>query len=499
VPAAVALKQALPLLKVAAVVRGLFFDTQDLEVFQSLVSAVSALPAGEVRDGWLARLSRLDALRDAFEKAGFPARREALSALEAAFTEITGVPARRGEGQMYSDRLVIYEEGASPFRLRFGKAFAERLAAALSPGLELSAAFGEQVWRSYRAEVRDRLGPGTAMDFLSYAAQLRPDGVSGSQFSPVEPIRLPEGGAGQTLGDVLPPSSEGGRFALPDVCLGGVSGEDGQPREVSVVLARVHHHLLIWNWLCTFYGDRPRLDRVARRWMEREPSAKNLTALAFSRRNKGFYSFPGPKLAYTPAEAVELGERGLSASELSVRVSEDGPDLFDGAGERRPLYLTLADFSTYPPFAALAHPLVWHAPLRSGGERTERLSLGGATYQRARWETELSSLKKLTGLDLFLQVQREAARRGWPRFLFGRVANERKPFFLDVRSPHAAELLRHLIAQDARVGFEEMLPGPDELWLRDERGRYTFELRMQAERWSAGRSPHPSVPTGSAA
>jgi hypothetical protein len=27
-----------------------------------------------------------------------------------------------------------------------------------------------------------------------------------------------------------------------------------------------------------------------------------------------------------------------------------------------------------------------------------------------------------------------------------------------------------------------MLPGPGELWLQDERGRYTCELRMQAER-----------------
>jgi hypothetical protein len=45
------------------------------------------------------------------------------------------------------------------------------------------------------------------------------------------------------------------------------------------------------------------------------------------------------------------------------------------------------------------------------------------------------------------------------------------------------------VREDARVIFEEMLPGPEALWLRDERGRYTFELRVQAERWSPEAQP----------
>jgi hypothetical protein len=49
------------------------------------------------------------------------------------------------------------------------------------------------------------------------------------------------------------------------------------------------------------------------------------------------------------------------------------------------------------------------------------------------------------------------------------------------------ELLRHAIQGADWIRFEEMYPAPEALWLRDARGRYTCELRMQATRWSPTR------------
>jgi hypothetical protein len=482
---ATATRLVLPLLKVAAVVRGLSFPTEDLEVFEHLRAAVAALPESEARSRWLTHLERLDALRAEFERGTLDTRRSVLPRLEALFTELTGVPARRGEGRMYTDRLVIYEEAASPFQLRFGRQYAQRLAEALSPALELSAAFGTRVQQGYAREIRGRLGEGTQLDFLGYAAKLRPDVVSGSKFAPVEPVLLPglTGREASVPADLLGTTS-GGRFSLPDVCL--EAKPDGT---FDVLLARVHHHLLVWNWLCAFYPDRPRMEHVARRWLEHEPSAAPLVALALTRRNKGFYCFPGPKVAYTTAEALALGPGDLSAADLTVMVGADGPVLRDRDGHHRLLYLPLADFSTYPPFAALAHPLVLHAPLRTGTAHVPRIRIGAAAYQRERWEVDLSSLEKLAGLDLFLAVRREALTQGWPRFLFGRTAQERKPFLLDTASPFSHELLRHLVRGSGTVSFEEMLPSPEGLFLKDARGRYTFELRMQSERWREGAAP----------
>jgi hypothetical protein len=274
----------------------------------------------------------------------------------------------------------------------------------------------------------------------------------------------------------IAPSSEGGRYALPDVCLARMP--DGS---FDVLLARVHHHLMLWSWLGIFHGDRARFEASARRWLEREPTAAGVVAMSFGRRNKGFYVFPGRRVVSSAMDPLEPGEHPIAVTELSVQVEGGRSVLRDAAGKVLHLYLSLADFTTFPPYAALAHPLVLHAPLRSPGT-TPRVRVGDALYQRARWVAEVSSLQKLGGFELMRAVHRLAQERGWPRFVFARVEGERKPFLVDTRSPFAAELLKHLAK--AGASFEEMSPSPEELWLRDERGRYTFELRMQAARWS---------------
>ena len=112
-----------------------------------------------------------------------------------------------------------------------------------------------------------------------------------------------------------------------------------------------------------------------------------------------------------------------------------------------------------------------------------RVVLGEATYQRRQWTLETQSLKGLAMGPLFLEIQRLRRKLRWPRFLFARVPNERKPFLIDTRSPFAMDLLSNLIREIDRLLVEEMRPGPENLWLKDQHGRYTCELRMQANRW----------------
>ena len=145
------------------------------------------------------------------------------------------------------------------------------------------------------------------------------------------------------------------------------------------------------------------------------------------------------------------------------------------------LYLPLADLTLHPPFTALASPPVVKALRRGGNEHTPRLDMGEATYQRESWELSLAGWNRLSGYALFQRMQGEKVRLGLPRFLFARVAHERKPFLVDTDCPFSVELLRSQ-ARSGMVLLEEMLPAPQDLWLRDDSGRYTFELRMQAER-----------------
>ena len=74
-----------------------------------------------------------------------------------------------------------------------------------------------------------------------------------------------------------------------------------------------------------------------------------------------------------------------------------------------------------------------------------------------------------------------------PRRVFAKSPLERKPMYLDTRSPLLAQILcRHArrAAEEApgsRFRFTEMLPSPEQCWLADRNGnRYVSELRVVA-------------------
>lgn len=81
-------------------------------------------------------------------------------------------------------------------------------------------------------------------------------------------------------------------------------------------------------------------------------------------------------------------------------------------------------------------------------------------------------------------LRRWAARAGLPRHAFYRLEGELKPLFLDLDSLPCCDLfadgVRRLGAA-AVVTAGEMLPAPEQCWLRDAAGRrYTAELRLAA-------------------
>lgn len=471
-----AFKAAVPLLKAAALLRALPVPPETFDTFEGLVAAVRELPEVPERTAWLSRLEGLDGLRRAFAEAPLAQKARALAAWEAAFTELTGQSARRGQGQIYADRYVYYEEASSPFALEFGAELVEQIERALSPALELSATFGARVQQERAAQVAATLGGRGEMDFLEYTVRTRPESVEGTRFAPVPVQPLPAGTADAQLpADHLGPAVPGQRYALPDVCL-SVVGE-----RIEVLLARVHHHLLLESWLTAFHPDAAAYAKSAREFIERSADP-TLVGLAVKRRNKGFYVFPGPRVLQSVADAIEARSGDYSPRDVKVTVDARGPALRLPDGREARLYLTLDDFSSFPPLSALAHPQVLHARFSAGEGATPRVRIGDGVYQRARWSMSTKVLEGKKGTALYLEVARLGRQYGWPRFLFVRSTTERKPYLCDTRSPFALELLAHLVQEGGDLLFEEMRPAPEALWLRDERGRYTCELRMQATR-----------------
>ena len=468
---------AMSLFRLGILVRRIWFRSDESDTLGNLREAIEKLPVTSARERWLANLSEVDVLRGQFENAELAERRILLKALEARFNTLTRVPARRAGGRLYTDRLIINEEASSPFRLRVGRKAAEKLAAALSPLLEISAAYGEKIQTNCAQAVSDHLvATDTAISFTKFATLLRELQVD----HPASPLVVAQGAEPMQLPvDACGTSSDGSRFALPDLCLG--RRVDGT---LHVTVARIHHHLLTRGWLFTFHPDLDRVDQVAKGWLDREGLSDPLIALASGRHNKGFYTFPGPRIAHVSAETAGHSDAVFAAADLTVRMEAGCPVLRSPAPEQKRLllYLPLADLTQHPPFAALAHPLVVQAPIAAEAPHAPRFNVDQATYQRERWKASLEGWTRLSGFALFLEMQREKIRLGLPRFVFARVPAERKPFLVDTDSPLSIDLLRHYVREAGTATFEEMLPSPEDLWLRDKNGRYTFEIRMQVER-----------------
>lgn len=479
---------SLPLLRCGALILEIPLPPDDADGLTTLIAGLQRMPEGEARNQWLAHLQQLDELRKSFAQANLEERRQILSKLEGLFTEWTGKPARRKAGKMYADRLILNEEASSRFSIHMGRDIAENIAQRLSPALELSASYGASIQDMYRRQVQHLLpADGSSLSFLDYAHHARPDGElqSGTASLPTLSVQGNATTELQLPSDFAGPSTEGGRYALPDICLAASSPQAIADGQMDIVLSRVHHHLMIWGWLARFFPSRQRYEKTATTWLEIEPSAHGLVSLEVERRNKGFYSFPGTRLAMGAIARTE-GQEMISPTSLTVSLHPSGPVLRDTRGKQLQLYLPLADFVFYPPFAALAHPPVLHAPFTSDTCGTPRLRVGDTIYQRRRWHADLSSLTSLHTLDLALEVWRLRRAHQWPRFVFARVASERKPWLFDTASPFSHDLVKNMIQDDARVTLEEMLPGPDQLWLQDDEGqRYTSELRLQVHRYSA--------------
>jgi hypothetical protein len=131
-----------------------------------------------------------------------------------------------------------------------------------------------------------------------------------------------------------------------------------------------------------------------------------------------------------------------------------------------PIYISTA--RTFDP-----QPEQDHAP---------RLAIGHTVLAREAWNVPATEVPT-RGQD----IAAFARGLGIPRHVFVKSPLERKPMYLDTDSPVLARILcrhaRHAAANSSqhRIRFTEMLPTPEQTWLRDADGnRYVSEMRLVA-------------------
>ena len=121
-----------------------------------------------------------------------------------------------------------------------------------------------------------------------------------------------------------------------------------------------------------------------------------------------------------------------------------------------------------------------------------RIVLGNVVVQRKTWRISADRLPShTTGCgeqEWFLNWRRWRRDNELPRHVFAHLGGEHKPQYVDFDSYFSVQLLDTAArATESTVVLSEMLPGPDEQWLRDGGQRYVTELTMELDGTRTGR------------
>jgi hypothetical protein len=113
-----------------------------------------------------------------------------------------------------------------------------------------------------------------------------------------------------------------------------------------------------------------------------------------------------------------------------------------------------------------------------------RIRLGNVVAQRRTWRIPAAELPaEVDGRgehEWYLAWRRWQRAAGLPRRVFASLGGERKPLYVDFDSYFSVQLL-HTATRGATATavLTEMLPGPDDLWLRDGADSYVTELTVE--------------------
>jgi Lantibiotic dehydratase, N terminus len=139
-------------------------------------------------------------------------------------------------------------------------------------------------------------------------------------------------------------------------------------------------------------------------------------------------------------------------------------------------------------YTSMAQLDLWAGTAAGGGEDVvlPRVRLGNVVLQRRTWRIAPASLpERPAGVgdeQWYLEWRRWKREHGLPRHVFASLGGEHKPQYVDFDSFLSVQLLDTAArGTESTVVLTEMLPGPDELWLRDGDRRYVTELTVELD------------------
>ncbi len=449
-------------------------------------------------------LERLTSAADALAATGHAAREPRLRALEQEFTRTTGVPARRGAGEHYADRLVVGEDCRGAVRRCVVPEDGTRaLASRLDPLLTLCGSFTVRVQRAverHAAEVHRGLGGG-AVPYLRLVAALdrtvspdrvqdEPDVAGWLDRLDAAVLRAERAGVSTPAPDDLDAlrcDLPDGLLASPDLLLGADPTVPGTSlAELPLIVGEIHHGAQVWTHLSALDPDPDRTARdVAYALRAHDPGI----ASVLHRRTQGKAferEVPGPVVTFRTRPALPHDDV-WRAEDLTVVADGDGRlglRAPDGRALRlRPRHPRSAGNWLFGP-----PPLITPDVLRAA-PRAPRVVIGDVVAWRRRWTLDtaaLDALRRPTGpAALVRSADALVTRLALPDLVFVRADHARKPVFADLRCPTSLGHLAHHLRTARAARLTEMLPRPGQWWLRPGGRRVGCEWRLTFD-WRPG-------------
>ena len=440
-----------------------------------------------VRERGLAALDRLVAARDALAAAPADGLLEALGALDAVFVELTGLEPVRNPGRAYGARTLAYLDCMRDLDVTIGPDLRAELAPALQVIFEAARWYCGEIHAIGRQVIEGAL-PGGRGPFMPVLVE-----VLRTLFMLPPQVAAAAQALGRRMATLLAdpdPATVGGRAAAlfadyrpawpfavhqsVDVQIAAADAAAVAAGDYLAVVGDVHPgaNPLLQGVFAHRHPDPDGL--VAAFRADIGPSVPYLMApygpgFGVDARGVGVLPADAITVAALPGVRARGGVRTWQPQELLV----DGDDLVDEAGELR---VALTDVFGMPIFIAAVR--TWE--LLAAEDHAPRVAIGRTVLRRESWTVPAAAVPQRSE-----EIAAFARAQGMPRRVFTKSPLERKPMFLDTASPVLGRILCRQARQaaadspDARMTFTEMLPTPEQSWLRGPAGdRYVSELRL---------------------
>ena len=469
-------------------------------------------PSGDVRDRWLARTRWLAQQFADFPK-GTPAQRKAIfSQLEARVGRWTDGPTRRHAGLMYASRTILHERGDRTGQVTGLPAdWAPAIRDAVTPWLDFcllpvvaqrlkfrawyQATFdesrrpwGEVVSAFDKAGVRFHLhAPPRARQILAalktFKTTVRSQVDDHLQAHGADtPFVLDPTLFDATLAPFVDDIAASGRaYAQPDIMV--ANRPDGT---VVPVFAEAHQMPLIEPSLFPASPERHAVWRAQAEAFAALCAPDMPATVCRHRQNFTAWTVDPQQVALELTSLSQVPpERRASLLDLEIEPTEGGfrfsVATFDGT--RR--FVVPLTAGTRMQMAAAAFPIDFDelGEWLGGGDwrpfwQLPRIRWGPLVVHRRRWRVTSADWagKKCLPSEAVVRL-RQLCGAGLTRLTFTKAPGERKPTLIDWADPCGVELGVWLANRHERLILIEMLPGPEDLWLRGPEGMHTSELR----------------------